>query len=852
MENHETIEKLLTDFALGQLPQDQNEQIQRHLEQCHSCRQQLKKLRDLLQLTDQLRSSSAPDELCESAKDNLFEAVKSHQPAPARIVNLPTVWSKIMNSKITKLAAAAVILIAVVIVVATFTNSGDQTVAIESDDEATLTQTVDKESQDNVEVAAQSDDVLDLQLQQVEQLFAAGDTAGLIDMLSTGKYEAKVAAANYLAQLGDVDAVAPLEVLAAQYSGTENPFAAAAEQIKAAAESEPTTGPNDTEQIVPAAIVPASSEIFELLPAETLFCVRINYFDYALGQMDQYLSGVVPIPMPATMGVRSLVAKILADASLVNVDTSAALAIAGLTASKDPNNQSMDDLLVVLLVPMKDYDKFIAENQNASAPDANGISVIKTGQKNTLIARLGVFGLTTLIGDYKKLNYAVNLLADNNAKLASSLAPADLTQAKQRLFWAYTNVQKASGIFGPVAKQKLEELKKILEQQKSGPPEAINIYYVMLDILTQEVESLSLSIEPTDNLLSINFNTVATPNTPMARMFTADTEAKKQNELLGYLPEGSIFNVALKLNTPLWEELSLTDYDLITLMSDKEVPDETFDKIQALLADMTASSDGDSVMSLTAQLDSNSMPFAATWVAKIKDEQKWRNANQELMKLWGQSSLREIYADSFDIQVEYKMTQAAESYRGVSIDAITCSMDSTDPNSEYAQLIQNVYGQGINYRWAFTDGLYLCSIGSNCQHQIRDLIDKAKDSIDNQPNPEITAAMQMLTEPQECDFFGTLNYVRILNIATVYMPSEISAPLTDLQFSSKSNLAFGGKVGAGRESLEIAIPKEHLIEITTAVEAMNKVMMQQYQQQAEEAAAEAATEPNTTDTNNLE
>jgi hypothetical protein len=283
-------------------------------------------------------------------------------------------------------------------------------------------------------------------------------------------------------------------------------------------------------------------------------------------------------------------------------------------------------------------------------------------------------------------------------------------------------------------------------------------------------------------------------------------------------------------------------------MSDKEVPDETFDKLQKLIAEMIASSDGDSVMSLTVQPDSNTMPFAATWVAKIKDEQKWRNANQELMKIWGESSLKEIYADSFDIQPEYKMTQAVESYRGVSIDAITCSIITTDPNSEYAELIQNVYGQGINYRWAFTDGLYLYSIGENCQQEIRDLIDKTKDGIDNQPDPEITAAMQLLTEPQECDFFGTFNYVRILNMARMFMPSEISAPLTDVEFSSKSNIAFGGKVGTRQLTLEIALPKEHLLEITAAADEMNKAIIQQHKQ----AAAEAAAEPNTTDTNNLE
>lgn len=750
-----------------------------------------------------------------------------------------------MNGQITKLAAAAVILIAAAIAVATFNTPDVTPVATEPGNDITQIQAADDTSQDEIEFVAESDDILDAQLRQVEQLFAAGDTAGLIDMLSTGEYEAKVAAADYLAQLADIDAVTPLENLAARYGETDNPFTAAAEQVKASAESGSAAEPNEPQQTEATAMVSEGLEIFELLPAETLFCVRINYFDYALGQMDQYLSGVMPVPMPATMGGRSMVSQILADASLANVDTSADFAIAGLSVEKDPNNQSMKDLLIVMLVPMKDYDKFIAENQNASAPDVNGISVIRIGKKSTLITELGGFGLATLLGDYEKLTCGVDLLAGDNPRLAASLAPDDLAQAEKQLFWTYANVQKASTIFAPAARQKLEQLKQIVAQQKSAPPEAINIYAVMLDIITYEVETLSLGIEPTDNLLRINFDAVAVPNTPLARMFTTGTEAKKQNELLGYLPEGGLFNVALRLNTPFWEELSLTNYDLISLMSDKEVPAETFEKLQKLFAQMVASSDGDSVMSWTIQPDSNAIPFAATWVAEINDVPKWQQANEEIMKLWGQSTFGDIYADSFDICTEYKATPAVDNHRGVQVDAMTFSISPTDPNSEYAKMIQNIYGQGLDYRWAYTDGLYLCSIGADCQKGIRDLIDKTKDGVDSQPKPEIAAAMQLLANYEECDFTGTYNHVRVLNMVRVFMPPEISSALTELdEFSSNSNLAFGGKIGTGRMSLEFALPKEHLIEMATVADAMNKAIIQHQREQALNAA-EPDSEPNT-------
>jgi hypothetical protein len=75
---------------------------------------------------------------------------------------------------------------------------------------------------------------LDLELASIEQMFKAGNVNGLITMLSKGEYESKVAAANYLAKMGAVQALVPLEKTRAEY-GTSNrsaPFARAVEQIK--------------------------------------------------------------------------------------------------------------------------------------------------------------------------------------------------------------------------------------------------------------------------------------------------------------------------------------------------------------------------------------------------------------------------------------------------------------------------------------------------------------------------------------------------------------------------------------------------------------------------------------------
>jgi len=77
---------------------------------------------------------------------------------------------------------------------------------------------------------------LKVELEKIEQMFAAKDIDGLLAMLTEGHLdlESKVAAANYLAKIGDFKVMAALETLSDQWKGKqdENPFIKAIETIK--------------------------------------------------------------------------------------------------------------------------------------------------------------------------------------------------------------------------------------------------------------------------------------------------------------------------------------------------------------------------------------------------------------------------------------------------------------------------------------------------------------------------------------------------------------------------------------------------------------------------------------------
>jgi outer membrane lipoprotein-sorting protein len=113
MSTHEQIKELLTDYALRELSEQQSSEVKKHLSDCQQCRTELKKLQAVLECADSMRELSADEQVVESAKQSLLEAVANEeikQPTPRPTIRLDLIWSTIMKSRITKLAAAVIII----------------------------------------------------------------------------------------------------------------------------------------------------------------------------------------------------------------------------------------------------------------------------------------------------------------------------------------------------------------------------------------------------------------------------------------------------------------------------------------------------------------------------------------------------------------------------------------------------------------------------------------------------------------------------------------------------------------------------------------------------------------------
>jgi hypothetical protein len=212
----------IVDFVLGILSPQENDVLQEHMSTCSGCREYRQALEEEKNLIRQFVRTL--DSAMKAREDRSLQS-------PGRSVSIlrPTplsVWSELVQNRTARLtAAAAVIIIAVLIGAKSLIGPGEK--PTEPDWRAKL-------------IVAEK--------KQIEQMYAAGDVAGLIGMLSAGQFASKVLAAQYLGEIGDARALPQLQklYLSAQthlpQGYAENPFAEPIERIKSRIKPESDKG----------------------------------------------------------------------------------------------------------------------------------------------------------------------------------------------------------------------------------------------------------------------------------------------------------------------------------------------------------------------------------------------------------------------------------------------------------------------------------------------------------------------------------------------------------------------------------------------------------------------------------
>lgn len=572
----------------------------------------------------------------------------------------------------------------------------------------------------------------------------------------------------------------------------------------------------------------SGDELLAMVPAESLFCVRINNFDYTLSQTDQFLAGVSPMPMGVSMLVRMQLAQLFGSPQLQGINMGGSFAI---FATAAPGGSMQPDILSIL-VPIADYKQFVSGNPNIGQPDEKGISKI-TGVGG-LVTQVGKFALIKPPGSYDKLVALKKSISEGKmANLTTALDVAETKQAAEQPIWAYGNIQQVSKTFGPLLFATLQQAKTAMAGMPStgmgpigSPEKIIDIYIKLLETLMKETKSLTIAVNPKPNVLNITETISALPGTDMAKMLVADAAASKENKLLGYLEDGAMMNIAAKVNAPCCKKLYDKAFDLFAPIFGDTTTAEDIAKMKTLSADTIDSLGGPVAMSLFIGTK-HKPPFAFKSVLEVKDADKFNKVIEESIALWNKGTLADFYKGLFGMQADYTIKRAADSYKGVSIDSAKLVIKSTDPNSSQAQMITAMYGGGFEYRWAIVDGLCVYAVGGDVDSAIRALIDHVKAGGPKQIGSEMKAALALLPDAGKADVMGTFNYVRMLKMLPAMMGAMMPVPMPEIDIPTKSNFAFAGSVGNGKLTFDIAIPKEHLAEIMAAFQMMMQHQMQQ-------------------------
>jgi hypothetical protein len=576
---------------------------------------------------------------------------------------------------------------------------------------------------------------------------------------------------------------------------------------------------------------PANNELLKMIPAKTLFCIRINNFDYTLNQIDQFLAGASPMPMGISMLVRMQLANLLGSPQLTGLNTNGSFAVFGVTMpGETTQTDATPDIFVGVLAPVTDYKQFIEGNTNCVQADDKGISKITiNGAPVMLTAKAGNYAIMSWANNYDKLvTMAKAISAASSAGLSGILNAADTKQAETEPIWAYGNVQQVSETFGTLISAKIEEIKMISKNMQAGQsgasPESIqnimNMYSGILDVLMKETKSVSIGINPKPDVLNITKTISAIPGTDMAKMLTADSSPQRENTLLTYLEDGAMANFGATVNTSFWKKLNVRSIDLMAMMGGNSMSAEDITQFKTLAANVTDCLDGPLAYSFSNNAK-NKPPFVVKYVVAVKDEKKFNQLIDKATDIITTSGLMDFYK-SLGIETNFSMKRDVDSYKGISISSAKLSMKSTDTNSPQAQMITSMYGDGFDYRWGMVDGLFACAVSGDVNSTIRELIDQVKTDSPKQIGTEMKAALSLLPEANRADFVITFNVLRLFNFATSMVPM----PIPPMDVETKSNIVIAGRVADSRMVVNMAIPKQHLIEIVSAFMMMQQKMAQ--------------------------
>lgn len=570
----------------------------------------------------------------------------------------------------------------------------------------------------------------------------------------------------------------------------------------------------------------AQDAALRMIPADSLFCVRINNLDQTLGQLDQFLAGVSPINVG--MMAKMQLGQVLGNPMLTGVKTDGVFAAFAAAPAGEVQDPEVILNSLSILVPLSDYSQFIASSPKIGKADPSGVS--KFEGTEAYVANLGNWAL---VGPSASgVAAAANALKAGPARsLAASLDAAEASAATQSPLWIHGNIQAVAKALGPGISDKIQKAgEEIAKTQAAASPGMdmkgiFSMYGNLADTLLKETRSVDVAVTPKPNVLVVGTTVTALPGTTMAEVLTESSpSAVKDWGLLGYCEDGTFATGVSRLDMASMAKANLKIMDLFLPATGANLSPDQVARIKALMQDMPSAVGNEIAFSATASPQSRPF-FGVKYVLTVKDKDKLQKWHDQMLEMYGKDGfLSKVYA-GMGMSLTMDMTRQPDStYQGATIQASKMVFASKDPNSQEAMLIRKMYGDGFEFRMATLDRVAFMALGADADANIKKLIDQAKAGPRQTPS-EMRSALDLLPEAKDADMVATVNYLRAIG---AMLPAMMPVPVPQPNFQTKSNLVLAGSVDKGKGTLHVALPKEHLTEIIQAVQQM---MMQQMQQQ---------------------
>lgn len=568
--------------------------------------------------------------------------------------------------------------------------------------------------------------------------------------------------------------------------------------------------------------------LFGSIPAKSMFCVRINSLDGTVAAVNEYLKGVAPESFNAETAVIAKLGKMLGDEKLPGVNRKQNLAIFAVNApGEKPGPGPMGDMFIGALIPVSNYDEFISQNPNCGRPDDEGISTVTVdGKPVSLVTNFRRFAVLCPAGAREKLIAVKKMLGQRKESLATALDDDEKKQAASASVWAYVNVKEAAGLIRPMFIGKLEQMRAQLQkmkENKQGPPMMVdpsavfNFYGDVFKMVIDGTDHVTISLSPASQVCNFAFGLKPVPGTEMAALVGRPVSGSFGNTL-GYLDDGAMMNLGCKVDREGLKAAYMKLIDLVGQMSAEAMPAADLEQLRKLTAEVIDAM-GDS-LALSVSFGSEGAPLlSAKYVIAVKDQKAFQDVIQRQLKMMEDGTFTKLYK-GFGMEMDIKVERGADTYKAVKIDSAKLAFKMGDEGSPQSEMIKKIYGDALEYRWAFVEGYCVYSIGGRADQTIRELIDQIRAGGPKEVGSEMKAALEAIPNSKQADAVGTFNYVRMLNIATSFMPLPGDANQPKLQAPTKSNIAFAARTTAdGKLDVQMALPKEHLLEIKSAFES---------------------------------